>query len=207
MRTPRVLALPGCGARPPAASRRRLTARTALWNTTISPSPRFLTSVPPDAVDARAAGRSAHGAAPRRLVADLGKERGGPHQVREHHRDRLSCRRPASNPAAMRTAQAMFPHRTLSTHNTRFTWLPWPGGAERGGGVDRRVGDRPERSVELGQDDSRRGLQRRSRRKANAGSSTRWTTTSPKVPFDWVTAGKHVGVHADEGVVLEHRRR
>jgi Chloramphenicol 3-O-phosphotransferase len=25
-----------------------------------------------------------------------------------------------------------------------------------------------------------------------------------KVPFDWVTAGKHVGVHADEGVVLEH---
>ena len=24
-----------------------------------------------------------------------------------------------------------------------------------------------------------------------------------KVPFDWVTAGKHVGVHAEEGVVLE----
>jgi chloramphenicol 3-O phosphotransferase len=24
-----------------------------------------------------------------------------------------------------------------------------------------------------------------------------------KVPFDWVTAGKHVGPHADEGVVLE----
>jgi chloramphenicol 3-O phosphotransferase len=24
-----------------------------------------------------------------------------------------------------------------------------------------------------------------------------------KVPFDWVTAGSHVGVHADEGVVLE----
>jgi chloramphenicol 3-O phosphotransferase len=24
-----------------------------------------------------------------------------------------------------------------------------------------------------------------------------------KVPFDWVTAGAHVGVHADEGVVLE----
>jgi chloramphenicol 3-O phosphotransferase len=24
-----------------------------------------------------------------------------------------------------------------------------------------------------------------------------------KVPFDWVTAGKHVGAHADEGVVLE----
>jgi chloramphenicol 3-O phosphotransferase len=24
-----------------------------------------------------------------------------------------------------------------------------------------------------------------------------------KVPFDWVTAGNHVGVHADEGVVLE----
>ena len=25
-----------------------------------------------------------------------------------------------------------------------------------------------------------------------------------KVPFDWVTGGKHVGVHADEGVALEH---
>jgi chloramphenicol 3-O phosphotransferase len=25
-----------------------------------------------------------------------------------------------------------------------------------------------------------------------------------KVPFDWVTAGKHVGVHAEEGVVLEN---